>query len=202
VRSADGTEETGLLLLPFVGKDDPNQKLLARVQLFTFSSTTISKRGLMDHGTVVRRSFEVQANTTANLSDEAVSLFETSNPDQPRELGRVDVAPSHSSVFRFGDHLARLHDNYGISPEPSEGLRPQSKVEIISAADEPETGPVLASFDVPVGGTLLQVGQLLVSLFSDTTLDQNEAQARTTTQIKVWDLSDPTKPRARTPSGR
>jgi hypothetical protein len=197
VRAADGTEETGLLLLPFAGWDNTNQAPIAQVQLFTFSSSTLTKRGIMDHGTLVSRSFGVQTDTTANLSDEAISLFDTKDPDQPKALGRVALARSHSRIFVLGDHVARLRDNRNVAPEPGIKELPQSKLQIVSAAGDIETNPVLVELDVPAFGSLTQVGSLLVSVFSDTTVDQNGLNPKTHSQIKVYDLTDPTKPQAR-----
>jgi hypothetical protein len=199
VRSANNTEETGLLLLPFSGWDNTNQRQIAEVQLFTFSDRTLTKRGSMDHGSPVRRAFQVETDATGNLSDDVLSLFDTANPDQPEELGRLDVAPSYSRVFVYGDHVARLRDNttyYYVQQQP--GAKPaQSQVQIVSAAGDVDQNPVLASFDVPVGTQLTQVGELLVSVYSETTYDQNGQNQKTKSQIQVWDLKDPTKPAQR-----
>ncbi|HET8940180.1 MAG TPA: beta-propeller domain-containing protein [Polyangiales bacterium] len=196
VQAADGTQETGLLLLPFSGWDNTNQTQIAKVQLFTFSNKTITKRGSLDHGSPVRRSFEVEADTTANLSDDVLSLFDTGNPDSPKELGRADVAPSYSRVFVYGDHVARLRDNTTYYYVP--GMKPlQSKVQIVSAAGDVDANKPVAEFEVPSGGSLTQVGDLLVSVYSETAYDQNGQNPKTTSQIQVWDLKDPTKPAKR-----
>jgi hypothetical protein len=199
VRAADGTEETGLLLLPFSGWDNFNQTQIAKVQLFTFSDRTITKRGEMEHGSPVRRSFNVEGDTTANLSDDVLSLFDTGNPDQPSQLGRADVAPSYSRVLKYGDHVARLRDNttYYFYPQQPGGKLPQSQVQIVAAAGDVDSNPVLASFDVPSGTQLTQVGELLVSVYTQYNYDQQTGQPSTKSQIQVWDLSDPTKPQKR-----
>lgn len=198
-RASDGTEETGLLLLPFSGWDNTNQTQIAQVQLFTFSDHTLTKRGSMDHGSPVRRAFQVEADATANLSDDVLSLFDTQDPDQPEELGRLDVAPSYSRVFVYGDHVARLRDNtsYYYGPQFSGQKPPQSTVQIVSAAGDVDQNPTLASFEVPVGASLTQVGSLLVSVYSETTYDQTGQNPKTHSQIQVWDLKDPQKPQAR-----
>jgi hypothetical protein len=94
VQSADGANETGLILLPYEGYDATAESYVAEVQIFTFSDHTLTRRGTMDHGTGVRRSFLAQPGTAANLSEEQLSLFDASSPDSPKELGRTDVAPS------------------------------------------------------------------------------------------------------------
>jgi hypothetical protein len=194
VQAADGTEETGLVLLPFSGWDNPNQTQIAKVQLFTFSNSTLTKRGELDHGSPVRRAFQVDSDTTGNLSEDVLSLFDTANPDQPEELGRVDVAPSYSRVFTFGDHVARLRDSTNYYYVGQGARRPNSKVQVISAAGDLDQNPVLASFDVPAGANLLQVGNLLVSVLTETTYDQTGQNPKSLSKIQVWDLKDPSKP--------
>jgi hypothetical protein len=199
VRAADQTEETGLLLLPFSGWDNTNQQQIAEVQLFTFSNHTLTKRGSMNHGSPVRRAFQVDTDATGNLSDDVLSLFDTANPDQPEEVSRLDVAPSYSRVFVYGDHVARLRDNttyYYVQQQPG-AKPPQSQVQIVSAAGDVDQNPVLASFDVPASAQLTQVGDLLISLYAETTYDPSGQTPKTKSQIQVWDLKDPTKPAKR-----
>lgn len=196
VPAADGTQETGLLLLPFSGWDNTNQTQISKVQLFTFSNKTVTKRGSLDHGSPVRRSFAVEEETTANLSDDAISLFDTGDPDAPKELGRADVAPSYSRIFVYGDHVARLRDNTFYNYVP--GMKPpQSKVQIVAAAGDVDANTPVASFDVPAGASLTKVGDLLVSVYTETMYDQTGQNPKTLSQIQVWDLKDPTKPQKR-----
>lgn len=198
VRGANDTEETGLLLLPFSGWDNTNQREIAEVQLFTFSDRTLTKRGSMDHGRPVRRAFQVETDATGNLSDDSLSLFDTANPDQPEELSRLDVAPSYSRVFVYGDHVARLRDNttYYYVPQQAGAKPPMSTVQIVSAGGDVDQNPVLASFEVPASAQLTQVGDLLVSVYTEVSYEQN-GQAKSKSQIQVWDLKDPKKPAER-----
>ena len=45
IKSPDGVEETGLVLLPFQGWDDTRETYVSGVQIFTFSETTLTRRG-------------------------------------------------------------------------------------------------------------------------------------------------------------
>ncbi|MFZ9889000.1 MAG: beta-propeller domain-containing protein, partial [Myxococcota bacterium] len=88
VSATNGATETGLVLLPFSGYLSGEQRYAAAVQIFTFSENTLTRRGLMEHGTQVRRSFAAKQDVTANLSEASLSLFGTADPDQPVAHGR------------------------------------------------------------------------------------------------------------------
>jgi hypothetical protein len=199
VKAEDGTTETGLILLPFQGWD--GERSLAQVQIFTFSDHTLTMRGTMDHGSSVRRSFPTDAATTANLSEEQLSLFDTRDPDQPSELGRVDVAPNYSKVLVFGDHVARVKDRsmyFGWQSSTTSVAPPTTRVDILKRNGDLESTAPVASFDVPANADLVQVGDLLVSVAMEAT-DALDAKNEPTydSAIDVYDLSDPAHPRKR-----
>ncbi|MET0385041.1 MAG: beta-propeller domain-containing protein [Polyangiales bacterium] len=198
VTAEDGTTETGLVLLPYQGWDQDTQESVAEVQLFTFSDHTLTKRGTLDHGSPVKRSFEAKASTTANLSDEQLSLFDTRDPDAPAELGRVDIAPNYSEVFVYGDHIARVRQTsgfYGYSPADPKAPVPQARVQILARSADVDGDDVLATFEVPAAAELIQVDNLLVSVFTQTTYDPNGVeQPKYATKVQVFDLTDPVKP--------
>ena len=204
VNASDGTTETGLVLLPFQGWNQKTQQSVAEVQIFTFSDHTLTKRGSMNHGSSVRRSFEVKDDTTGNLSEDQLSLFDTRNPDAPKELGRVDVAPNYSRVFVYGDYVARVRepnsDSYYriLAANNQSQERPKAKVQILKRASDPDGNEVVASFDVPSGSDLTQVGNLLVSVATTTTYDTTGANPpKYQSKIQVFDLSDASTPRER-----
>ena len=204
VKAADGTTETGLVLLPFQGWDSKTQESIAEVQIFTFSDHTLTKRGSMNHGSSVRRSFEVQDNTTGNLSEDQLSLFDTQNPDQPKELGRVDVAPNYSRVFVYGDYIARVREpnvnRYVIleAEAAQQKERPKANVQILKKDSDVDGSEVVSSFEVPSGSDLTQVGNLLVSVSTTVTYDNTGANPpKYLSKIQVYDLTDAQKPRAR-----
>jgi hypothetical protein len=195
VAASDGTIETGVVLLPYDGWD-ANGHNIDQVQIFTFSDHTLTKRGVMDHGSSVQRSFDATT-ATANLSDDALSLFDTSNPDSPKELGRVDVAPDYRQVFVYGDYVARVKNNganlsYGTSDQA-----PPDSVQIVARSGDVDADAPLVSFDVPGGANLIQVGSLLVSVLTSADPNTNSQTQTYTSKIQVFDLSDPTKPSPR-----
>jgi hypothetical protein len=198
-KAADGTAETGLVLLPFQGWDNQGQTYVAQVQLLTFSDHTLTLRGVMNQGSAVRRSFPVEAATTANLSDDQLSLFDTSNADKPKELGRVDVAPNYSKLFVFGDYVARVTDAslYFSWSGTTSVAPPKSTVEVLERSADLESSATAASFKVPAGAELIQVGDLLVSVQIENATPQNGTTPAYHSTIDVFDLADPTHPKAR-----
>jgi hypothetical protein len=202
VKAADGTVETGLVLLPYQGWNQTTQTQVAQVQIFTFSDHTLTKRGSMDHGSSVRRSFMTDASTTANLSEEQLSLFNTADPNAPKELGRVDVAPNYTRVFVFGDYIARLKDRvnnyyYVWAPRNQSVAPPNGQVQIVPRSADPDASAALTAFDVPSGADLVQVGKLLVSVVTTSNAAASGKTPTYHTQLVVHDLSDPTQPKLR-----
>ncbi|HEX7479378.1 MAG TPA: beta-propeller domain-containing protein [Polyangiales bacterium] len=206
--ASDGTAETGLVLLPFQGWDSKTQQSLAEVQIFTFSDHTLTRRGLMDHGSPVRRSFPTATGTTANLSEDQLSLFDTRNTDAPKELGRVDVAPNYTRVLFYGNYVARLKDRsyyWGYSSSQSV-LPPKTEVQILARSADLDGADPIATIQLPASAQVTQVGSLLVSV--DMVYDSTLSAAAVTAAggeptsiyhctVEVYDLSQPTTPRKR-----
>lgn len=203
VNAANGTAETGLILVPYEGYVQSEQKYVAQVQILTFSDRTLTRRGVMDHGTSVSRSFLADPTTAANLSDEELRLYSLADPNAPAAKGRVEVAPNYRQLFVFGDYVARIHDpsmysswygNTSVTP-------PSAKIEIVARSGDLETGTPVASVDVPSNATLIQVNDVLISVV--TTIDPATVNApdvksqKWNTHIEAYDFSDPTRPARR-----
>jgi hypothetical protein len=186
-----GTTETGLILLPFNGWDDDGY--LAGAQIFTFSRDTLTARGVMRHETPVRRSFLAEDDVCANLSEVALSTFDTSDPDEPVALGELVLAPSYSDLLRFGAYGARVESTTDYDWYSGRDQIEPWAVEVVDLADDPDTATPLATFEVPAGAGLFQVGELLVAVA--TTYDWAAGDAGTWhTTMDVFDLADPTAP--------
>lgn len=194
VQTDDGVAETGLVLLPFSGYDNEQERYLAAVQIFTFSENTLTRRGVMQHGTMVRRSFVADDEVTANLSEAELSLFDHSNPDEPVELGRVDLAPNVTNFLTFGDHGVRFHSNSGwwwwYYGDRDTG---PDELEIISLEGDPDVAPALATIEVTRSSQIFKVGDLLVS-FAIVNSEYVDEEYTYTSHVQVFDLSDPTSP--------
>jgi len=195
VNNSEGTLETGLVLLPFTGWDDDYNSYLAGVQIFTFSKDTLTRRGLMIHGTPVRRGFLAEANTTANLSDSELSFFDVSDPDQPGELGRVELAPNFTEVLIFGDYVARVKnssdDYYGWWGSDID--LPPATIEVVPRSEHPDTSQVVAQIEIPSNAQVRQSGDLLVALTTNYTYKES-GDGEYESQVRVYDFSNPRQP--------
>ncbi len=197
VPGPDGALETGLVLLPFSGWNQADQTYTSGVQIFTFSPTSLTRRGVMPHGTWVRRSFPVEDGTTANLSDLSLSLFDTSDPDDPAELGRLDLAPNYTRFLVYGEHGARLKNDrdfyYGWWADGAS--MPSNELQIISLAEDPDLAQPLARVPVPPNGQVHQVGELAVVTETQWLQREGADEYYPLTTVQVWDLADPVHPR-------
>jgi hypothetical protein len=195
IAGPDGAVETGLVLLPFSGWSDSWREYTAAVQIFTFSESSLTRRGLMVHGTPVRRSFAAGEDLTANLSEAELSLFDTANPAAPVELGRVDLAPNYTDVMVFGDYRARVQNSreHYYSWWGGRSELPPARVELVPASAHPDHGAPVATFEIPADATVYQSGDYLVaSTFVAT--DTSSWPYTYETTLRVFDLSDPTAP--------
>ena len=189
---AGDTLETGLVLLPFSGYSQEEERYISAVQIFTFSENTLTRRGVMRHGTPVRRSFLGNETTTANLSEAELSLFDHTTPDEPVELGRVDLAPNVSDFLVYGDYGVRFHSNSDWYWWYSDTHLSPDELHIISLDDDPDIARAVAVVEVPSRSRIYKVGSLLVAV----SLEYVEVDEEWEYQafIQVFDLSDPTNP--------
>ncbi len=185
--------ETGLILLPFSGYDSDNYKYVNAVQMFSFSENTLTQRGILSHGSPVRRSFNPQDNTTANISEKELSLFNTRNPDSPVEMGKVELAPNYADLMVFGNLGVRVktdEDYYYYYYEKDDSQSASGKhLETVSLSD-PETTEPLASIEIGIRDEVFKAGNLLISV----SRYQENNDELPTTSIKVFDYSNPLSP--------
>jgi hypothetical protein len=185
VAGPGGVTETGLVLLPVTDWSVPS----AGVQIFTFSARTLTQRGVMEHGSFVERSFAADDELVANLSSSELSLFATADPDAPAELGRLELAPNYTDVFRFGDHWVRVvrrNDSFNWYPVPS----PPAIIEVLPGDAHPDRAEAVAQFEIPAEATLYRSGPYLVTVVYPSI----EPAAETDTEVRVFDLRDPAQP--------
>lgn len=199
-----GEVETGLVLLPFSGWDDSSSTYKSGVQIFTFSDDTLTKRGTMEQDTQVRRSFvaDPDANTTGNLSEAELSLFDTTNPDQPQELSRLELAPNYRDILVFGDHGVRRRSNqaYWGWWGYNHNVQLTDTVQVIGLAGDVDQAATIAEFEIPAGARLIQMDDKLVAISNEYVGNGNNTGPGQgyRTSLEVWDLADPTQP---TPKG-
>jgi hypothetical protein len=190
VQAPSGKSETGLVLLPFSGWNEQSG-YASGVQIYTYSATTLTRRGIMQHDTPVRRTFLTDSDTAANLSEAELSLFDPTNPDAPVELGSVALAPNYTQVLDFGAYRARVVSQPGWYYY--DGAETPAQVEIIPASEHPDSAKAVASFEIPASAQAYKMGDLLVSV--DTNIvDTNVWPYTYETTVDVFDLSDPRTP--------
>lgn len=196
VEGPNGVTETGLVLLPFSGWDSENNTYQASVQIFTFSRDTLTQRGVMNHHTPVRRSFLANDETTANLSEVEMSFFDHTDPNNPVEQGRVELAPNYTDFLLFGNYGLRIknsQDYYGWWGHHRD--RPtEDTLDIVPLNEHPDLAEPVASIEVPTNSKIVQIGDRLVSI-STRYNDQAQGDSdRYTTSVQTWNLSNPISP--------
>jgi hypothetical protein len=192
-QAPDGTPETGLVLLPFNGWDESGY--VAGVQVFTFSATTLTARGVMDHASPVTRSFLADTTTAANLSETTLALHDLADPNAPVAKGQLSLAPSYDAVLVFGDYAARLEattDYWWYYQAP--GALPQWQVQIVPLSADPDTANPVAVLPVPPGASLKQTGDRLVVVSSRFDQSATGESSGWLTAFEVWSLATPTAP--------
>lgn len=191
VQAPTGETETGVVLLPFTGWDQ--NEYISAVQIFTFSDTTLTKRGIMEHDTPVRRSFLADATdkTVGNLSEAELALYDASAPDLPVRLGSIELAPNYSELLFYGSHAVRRKDkrSYYWWWNSSSNTAPLDELEIVPIGDDLDSAESIAEIQIPAGSTITKVGEKLVvtqRLQNSTNNDEYEVQ--------LWNLSTPGMP--------
>lgn len=193
---AGGATETGLVLLPYQGWDSTGQTYTTAVQIFTFSSTTLTRRGTMPHGTPVRRSFLADDELAANLSDAELSLYGTADPDVPLARGRVALAPNYVDVLPLPEgYLARVNGNadYYWYWWGSQADLPPNSIEVLAPGAHPDSAEAIATLEIPANAAVYASGPTLV-VVDTRVLDYSTWPYQTESDVRVFDLSDPEVP--------
>jgi hypothetical protein len=187
--------ETGLILLPFNGYSNQESRSVAAVQIFTFSQTTITRRGIMDHGTTVRRSFAADDQTIANLSNSELRLFDPTDPNSPKELSRLALTTNYTQLLIFGDYAVRVkRADQGYSWWGFNGAQSSSVAEIVPRFSNPDMAAPLQRIEIPSGAYLIKSGKYLVSVNMVPVRWTSDEGGIYDTTIDVYDLRDPLAP--------
>jgi hypothetical protein len=191
VQAPTGELETGMILIPFRSNWYENDVYHQQdgAQIFTFSSSTITRRGVILQGAFTYRNFPTAAGgTMGSLSFEELSLFDRSDLDHPADLGRVELMPEYTDILSYGDHRVRLKAPIGgflwYLPR-----RPLEAQVISSAAPADDAAPV-ASFPLPDGSKIFKVGESILAAVRYGYEYEGGA-----TVITTYDLANPRQPR-------
>ncbi len=194
VQGPGGVTETGLVLLPFSGYDENYRRYMSGVQIFTFSDRTLTRRGVMVQQNWVRRSFLADDALAANLSDLDMTLFDLSDPDIPRKLAELVLAPNFTDLFDLGSHIARLRwdrDYYwwwGSSAE-----LPPNRLEVVDNQPDIDGARPKAVVEVAYDASLVQVGGGV----AEVRYEWQGGSDKYLTTIRYIDLTNPEQPTVR-----
>ena len=201
VTSEDGVTETGLILLPFSGRSSTDQTLTSGTQIFTFSRSTLTRRGQMLHSTPVRRSFvaNAQDNLAGNLSDSEFSLFNTADPDSPKQLGQVDLAPNYVGFWVVGEHGIRHRKNddvYGWwwKSNRGSGTNAKDSLEVVLRSQNIDSQAPIAAVEIPAGSQVLQLGDRFAVIHQTEEIVDKENMTTSTT-VALWSFATPERPK-------
>lgn len=200
VESEDGFIETGLVLLPFNGWDRDSNRSASGVQIFTFSNATITRRGVMEHDTPVRRTFMADSdeNLAGNLSEAELSFFDATDPDAPQEIGRVELAPNYSGFLVFSDYGVRRSDDsayWGWWRGGQIDADAKDRLEVVSLAGDVDIADAIATVEIPAGARVLKISGDRVAVVATEYSDTTRAAPQVTTTVELISFADPTNPR-------
>jgi hypothetical protein len=149
VQAPTGEIETGMVLLPFESSWYENGRQQQQgAQIFTFSCSTVTRRGLLLHSPFRPGNFYSEAiGALGYLSYEELTLSDHGDVGQPDDLGRVELMPEYSDILSYGDYRVRLKEPLGafqiFSPNK------QLEVQVISSEEPADSAWPVSSFQLP-----------------------------------------------------
>jgi hypothetical protein len=188
VQAPTGELETGLVLVPFQASwDDNGYQSASGVQMFTFSSKTLTRRGTMAHAGEPARSFLLGDGLVAMLSSRLLGLF-TSDLAAPGERANIELVDSFVQLLPLGDYRIRVRSVQGY--DTIEVPDQRYVVEIIPRDAPADSAEPVSSFEVPYEAQVFLMGDILV-----TVTDRGRYTSENEIVIETHDLSDPRAPR-------
>ncbi|WP_338845018.1 beta-propeller domain-containing protein [Massilia sp. W12] len=198
VLAADGvTRETGLALLPFSGWNTAAQTYQHGVQIFSFSATTLSKRGVMLTNEQAERSFMPQSAQplAAALSHTGLALFDASNPNHPVARGSLSLARNISQFSVIGQTGVRYHArsrSWGSAANPG-----RDQLELVQAAQagQVDSAAALSVIEVAPQSTIHNAGGKLAVLHTEVSPASTAQNRKVLVSLTLFDVSNPAQPR-------
>jgi len=190
----DGTQETGLLFVPWSGRDADGKPFEA-LQPFTFSDHTLTMR---DTIRVAGRAF----GGMGVASRTELTLLQGSAGEQLQSHSTLAIDATFDDAAQFDSFVARKHAPndaaLGLKLSDADLASLTALVELVPNDRDPQSGAAVAAFEVPLLGQLVRVGQLLISLSPTirTLRDDSGRIAETvpTVVVDVFDVSEPAHP--------
>jgi hypothetical protein len=189
------TLETGLVLLPFSGWNNSTRQYQSGVQMFSFSATSLTRRGVMNHDNPVRRAFiaNTASQLAGNLSGVNLSLFDITNPNAPLKKSSLTLASDIAQFVAFKNVGVRYRRNDSISNLDDNSLF--DTLELMAPGNANGDTP-LGTIAVRTGSTIYNVNETLVSFKSETIAGSSPTGFLQKTTLNTWDISQSANPRA------
>jgi hypothetical protein len=196
--AAPGAEQDGVFGIGLSGSSAGGEAL-SGLQLFSFSSSTLSARGALSPA----RPWAGAVGASAPLVQlpTGVARLDLGSLDAPRVSEGVGLFASYARAWALDDHWLRVRlpgeadssyrDKYGLSNDALLSPRVPAHLEVVDAREGPASEKVIASLEVNPLASFVRVGNLVVSIVSS--LERGPQPAR----MEVFDLEDPSHPRRR-----
>ena len=108
-----------LALVPVTVNPPTNSAYLNGLEVLTLGAPTLGPMGRANVADPVRRGLFVQDRAYA-FTDEALSVFDVSDPTAPRPTGQLTFAPYVAAVQPIGSAIAELSSDYNASAPPTD----------------------------------------------------------------------------------
>lgn len=198
---ADGTPETGLVLLPLYGTISSGDEVsILGTQIFTFSENTLTARGMMRQFNVPDRTFiDENASTAVNFTDRYIHTFDISDPDAPSELGFASLVKNYSAFYLFEGFGVRIEgSSYLPAPEgmtDEEWAMQECEAQVIPLSSDVNAVEPTASVRIPCAVGYRKVGNLILGVVV------GAASGADGPSLLVIDVEDPSSPRVASIAG-
>ncbi len=198
VLANDGkTRETGLVLLPFVAWDATSSAYQSGVQIFSFSDSSVTRRGVMQQDTQVARSIvpdhsNLSSALALNISASELSVFGLQNLQTPVAKSRLSLVSNFTQFLVMNTPSGQVGVRYRAADFSWWGTQStaqrQDSVELV-ALNDADRNPALATIKVPEGSAMYAVEDKLVLV--STKYDDKG----TLITVLSYDISNPAAPK-------
>lgn len=198
VLASDGkTRETGLVLLPFVAWDATSSAYQSGVQIFSFSDSSVTRRGVMQQDTQVARSIvpdrsNLSAALALNISASELSVFGLQNLQTPVAKSRLQLVANYAQFLVMNSASGQVGVRYRAADFSWWGAQSaaqrQDTVELV-ALNDADGNPAIGTIKVPEGSTMYEVDGKLVLVST------KYEEKGTLTTVLSYDISTPAAPK-------
>ncbi len=181
--------EQGLILFPFQAWSSTDYRYAGGVQLIDFSSTTLTRRGLIRDAGWVERGIPHGEATVLTLSSEVFQVMDIANRDEPRLRARLELARNVQSFSPLpGGYAVQLSGDW---------YRGDTTLTVTPLGD-PDTVEPVSQLHVPAPyGRMFTNGDLAYVASVQEVLPPVDGIPQRATVVQVVDCSDPQSLRLR-----